>query len=174
MMMEAVRTSELSVNFNVTTRHYIPEDSKLHTHCRENLKFLKFLPEHGRRDGQIQAYQICKYIYIYIYIYIYTHTYIHIYVRFKKGTESSGAFSFRREINHASTQSGLQWDRETNAQVTACFVVCEHCMSAHGIPCSCFLTKLVKNRVSIFKSVPHSFRSLFQLHQTVMKRSTHF
>jgi hypothetical protein len=29
-MMEAVRTSETSVNFNVTTRRYIPEDSKLH------------------------------------------------------------------------------------------------------------------------------------------------
>jgi hypothetical protein len=28
-MMEAVRTSEMSVNFNVTTRHYIPEGSKL-------------------------------------------------------------------------------------------------------------------------------------------------
>jgi hypothetical protein len=28
-MMEAVNTSETSVNFNVTTRHYIPEDSKL-------------------------------------------------------------------------------------------------------------------------------------------------
>jgi hypothetical protein len=28
--MEAVRTSETSVNFNVTTRRYIPEDSKLH------------------------------------------------------------------------------------------------------------------------------------------------
>jgi hypothetical protein len=28
MMMEAVRTSEMSVNFNVTTRRYIPEDSK--------------------------------------------------------------------------------------------------------------------------------------------------
>jgi hypothetical protein len=27
--MEAVRTSETSVNFNVTTRRYIPEDSKL-------------------------------------------------------------------------------------------------------------------------------------------------
>jgi hypothetical protein len=30
LMMEAVRTSETSVNFNVTTRRYIPEDSKLH------------------------------------------------------------------------------------------------------------------------------------------------
>jgi hypothetical protein len=30
VMMEAARTSETSVNFNVATRHYIPEDSKLH------------------------------------------------------------------------------------------------------------------------------------------------
>jgi hypothetical protein len=37
LMMEAVRTSETSVNFNVTIRRYIPEDSKLHTHRRENL-----------------------------------------------------------------------------------------------------------------------------------------
>jgi hypothetical protein len=29
LMMEAVLTSETSVNFNVTTRRYIPEDSKL-------------------------------------------------------------------------------------------------------------------------------------------------
>jgi hypothetical protein len=36
--MEAVRTSETSVNFNVTTRRFIPEDTKLHTRCRENLK----------------------------------------------------------------------------------------------------------------------------------------
>jgi hypothetical protein len=36
--MEAVRTSETSVNFNVTTRRYIPEDSKLHTSRRESLK----------------------------------------------------------------------------------------------------------------------------------------
>jgi hypothetical protein len=30
--MEAVRTSETSVSFNVTTRSYIPEDSKLQRH----------------------------------------------------------------------------------------------------------------------------------------------
>jgi hypothetical protein len=36
--MEAVRTSEMSVNFNLTTRRYIPEDSKLHARRRENLK----------------------------------------------------------------------------------------------------------------------------------------
>jgi abortive infection bacteriophage resistance protein len=29
-MMEAVRTSETSVNFNMTTWHYMTEDSKLH------------------------------------------------------------------------------------------------------------------------------------------------
>jgi hypothetical protein len=38
VMMEALRTSETSVNFNVNTRRYIAEDSKLHTRCRENLK----------------------------------------------------------------------------------------------------------------------------------------
>jgi hypothetical protein len=37
LMMEAVRTSETSVNFNVTTQDNIPEDSKLHTRRRENL-----------------------------------------------------------------------------------------------------------------------------------------
>jgi hypothetical protein len=31
LMMEAVRISETSVNFNVITWHNIPEDSKLHT-----------------------------------------------------------------------------------------------------------------------------------------------
>jgi hypothetical protein len=30
LMMEAVRASEMSVNINLTTWHYIPEDSKLH------------------------------------------------------------------------------------------------------------------------------------------------
>jgi hypothetical protein len=38
LMMEAVRTSETSVNFNVITQRYIPEDSELHTRRRENLK----------------------------------------------------------------------------------------------------------------------------------------
>jgi hypothetical protein len=36
--MEAVLTSETSVNIYLSTRQYIPEDSKLHTRRRENLK----------------------------------------------------------------------------------------------------------------------------------------
>jgi hypothetical protein len=38
LMMEAVRTSYTSVYFNVTTRRYIPQDSKLHTRLRDKLK----------------------------------------------------------------------------------------------------------------------------------------
>jgi hypothetical protein len=38
LTMEAVRTSETSVYFNVTRRRYIPEDSNLHTRRLENLK----------------------------------------------------------------------------------------------------------------------------------------
>jgi hypothetical protein len=41
LIMEAVHASEKSVNFNVTIRRYIPEDSKFHTHRRENLKSLQ-------------------------------------------------------------------------------------------------------------------------------------
>jgi hypothetical protein len=39
LMMEAVRTSETSVSFYQTTLHNIPEDSRLHTRCRENQKY---------------------------------------------------------------------------------------------------------------------------------------
>jgi glycyl-tRNA synthetase alpha subunit len=38
LMMEAVSTSETSVNFYQTTRGNIPEDSHLHTHRHQNLK----------------------------------------------------------------------------------------------------------------------------------------
>jgi hypothetical protein len=38
MMTEAVRASEMLVNFYQTTWHYNPEDSHLRTHRRENLK----------------------------------------------------------------------------------------------------------------------------------------
>jgi hypothetical protein len=42
LKMEAVRTSETSVNIYLTTWQYIPEDSELHTRRRENLKSHKF------------------------------------------------------------------------------------------------------------------------------------
>jgi hypothetical protein len=38
LMMEAARTSETSVDIQLRTRQYIPEDSELHTRRRENLK----------------------------------------------------------------------------------------------------------------------------------------
>jgi hypothetical protein len=38
MMMEAARTSEMSVDIQLRTWQYIPEDSELHTRHRENLK----------------------------------------------------------------------------------------------------------------------------------------
>jgi hypothetical protein len=38
LMLEAVRTSETSVNIYLTTRQYIPEDCELQTRYRENLK----------------------------------------------------------------------------------------------------------------------------------------
>jgi hypothetical protein len=37
-MIEAARTSETSVDIQLRTRQYIPEDSELHTRRRENLK----------------------------------------------------------------------------------------------------------------------------------------
>jgi hypothetical protein len=38
LIMEAARTSETSVDIQLRTRQYIPEDSELHTRSRENLK----------------------------------------------------------------------------------------------------------------------------------------
>jgi hypothetical protein len=38
LMMEAVQNSETLVNLYQLTRRHNPEDSHLHTHCRENLK----------------------------------------------------------------------------------------------------------------------------------------
>jgi hypothetical protein len=38
LVMEAARTSETSVNIQLRTRQYIPEDSEFRTRRRENLK----------------------------------------------------------------------------------------------------------------------------------------
>jgi hypothetical protein len=42
LMKEAARTSETSVDIQLRTRQYIPEDSELHTRRRENLKSHKY------------------------------------------------------------------------------------------------------------------------------------
>jgi hypothetical protein len=38
LMMEAARTSETSIDIDLRTRQYIPEDSELNTRRRENLE----------------------------------------------------------------------------------------------------------------------------------------
>jgi hypothetical protein len=43
LMMEAICTSETSVNIYLTTWQYIPEEPKLHTRRRENLKSHMYL-----------------------------------------------------------------------------------------------------------------------------------
>jgi hypothetical protein len=43
LMMEAASTSETSVNSYQTSQNNNPEDSRLHTHCHENLKSHKGL-----------------------------------------------------------------------------------------------------------------------------------
>jgi hypothetical protein len=61
MMMEAVSTSETSVNFYQTTRRNIPEDSHLHNRRRKNLKSkinserktCKILGSHGGEDFDV-------------------------------------------------------------------------------------------------------------------------
>jgi hypothetical protein len=51
LMMEAAHTSEMWVDIQLRTQQYIPEDSELQTHCRENLKshIAFFCSPHGQR-----------------------------------------------------------------------------------------------------------------------------
>jgi hypothetical protein len=54
LMMEAVQTSETSVNSHHIARRYNPEDGHLHIHRRENLKsYLIFLFEFSFRIATI-------------------------------------------------------------------------------------------------------------------------
>jgi hypothetical protein len=56
----AIRTSETSVNFDVTTRRYIPEYSKFHILSRENLKSNNFLGKlFTVLDGKGSAIESC-------------------------------------------------------------------------------------------------------------------
>jgi hypothetical protein len=54
--MDVVHTSETSDHFKVTTRRYIPEDSKLHTRCRENLKSHKVKNVEVKEQYQIEIW----------------------------------------------------------------------------------------------------------------------
>jgi hypothetical protein len=53
--MEAVCSPETSIDFQRTTRLYIPEDSTLHIHCGDNLKSYMFL-----RIRQYDALSVCR------------------------------------------------------------------------------------------------------------------
>jgi hypothetical protein len=71
LMMEAVRICETSLCFSVTTWHYIPEDSKLHTHCCENLKshMTKHCLGYGSSasfSGLLKLFQIVKVVLFYV------------------------------------------------------------------------------------------------------------
>jgi hypothetical protein len=51
LMMETARTSETSVDIQLRTWQYIPEDSERHTRRRENLKSHKICePVHSKRE----------------------------------------------------------------------------------------------------------------------------
>jgi hypothetical protein len=61
LKMEAIHSSEVSVNFHQTTRCHIPKDSNLHVHCHKNSKSHKIttvtespmhgIPDNGNRKG---------------------------------------------------------------------------------------------------------------------------
>jgi hypothetical protein len=55
LTIKVARTSETLVNFYQTTRRYNPEDSNLHTHCRENHKsyLIDFLTFHSHFEHEM-------------------------------------------------------------------------------------------------------------------------
>jgi hypothetical protein len=55
--MQLVCTNETSVNFNMTTRRYIPEDYKLHTSRHENLKSHTAYNFHGNKLLTLKMYE---------------------------------------------------------------------------------------------------------------------
>jgi hypothetical protein len=92
LMMVSVRTSETSVYSNWTARRYMPDDSHLHTRCRENLK------SHNINLGRVMAQAVshrsftadaqvafgqvfsCRY-YSIVAVHTYTHTHTHTHSR---------------------------------------------------------------------------------------------
>jgi len=62
--MEAVRTSETSVHFNVTTRRYNPEDCKLNTSHRDNLKSHIENGKILKYDGPLILYMVKQAVFV--------------------------------------------------------------------------------------------------------------
>jgi hypothetical protein len=61
LQMEAICSSETSVDTQRTTRHYIPEDGTLHNHYCENFKSLFWLHIHTR----IPSFPSCRVLSVY-------------------------------------------------------------------------------------------------------------
>jgi hypothetical protein len=61
LMMEAASTSETLVNFYQTTRRNNPEDSHLHTHRHENLKYHSIIDSFGlSKKKAFVGHQFCE------------------------------------------------------------------------------------------------------------------
>jgi hypothetical protein len=61
-MTEAVRTSETLVNIYLTTWQYIPEDSKLHTRSRENMKSHELQTVRHAVQGECSVVSTCLHV----------------------------------------------------------------------------------------------------------------
>jgi hypothetical protein len=57
LVMKAAHTSETSVDIQLRTRQYIPEDSELHTRRRENLKSVKVNSVHKVDQASFLKYR---------------------------------------------------------------------------------------------------------------------
>jgi hypothetical protein len=62
--MEAIYSSETSVDFQQTTRRYIPQDSTVHNHRCENLKpyimLSNFVKTHIKHSRRVDHAHVCS------------------------------------------------------------------------------------------------------------------
>jgi hypothetical protein len=64
LLMEAARTSETSVDIQLRTWQYIPEDSELHTRRRENLKSHKVSLLLARHQTRSLVSDLCIIVFV--------------------------------------------------------------------------------------------------------------